>query len=188
MDGAMRNMLNNLSDDDLLLRYREGDADAFGTLFERYRGLVFHFARLMLNDTHRAEDILQETFLSVIRAADRYEPRGHFRTWILRMARNRCLNWIESERVRRTNLAYVDRAVTEAHSPEIPEALEIVKRAIQGLPERQREAIVLYAFDSMGYQEIARVLDIPANTVKTLIHRGRATLARALEAAEKESS
>lgn len=180
-------MMNDPSDDDLLLRYREGDEEAFRMLFDRYRGLVYNFARLMLGDAHRAEDLLQETFLSVVRAADRYEPRGHFRTWLLRMARNRCLNWLESERIRRVNLTDVSTALAPVTSPEIPETVGIVQHAIRRLPERQREAIVLYAFDSMSYQEIARVLDVPVNTVKTLIHRGRATLARALEAAEKES-
>ncbi len=185
--------MSERTDDDLMLLYRDGDARAFRKLFERHRGLVYNFARLMLSDADAAEDVLQETFLAVSRVAERYEPRQRFRTWLMRIVRNRCLNHLEHERVRRTAFAEATVVVSRSggHSPaeqaEVAEQMRLVSGEIARLPEQQREAIALYAFDAMTYQEIAAILDVPENTVKTIIHRGRATLARALERTERES-
>jgi len=186
--------MHDLSDDALMRLFQDGDEAAFHTLFERYRALVFNYARTLLHDDGRAEDVLQEAFLAVIRTAGRYEPRGHFRTWLLRIVRNRCLNRLESERLRRAvsqDARNADRAASPAPSPvaqaEANERLALARAALEELPARQREALVLHAFDSMTYREIAEILDVPINTVKTIIHRGRAALARALEQAERES-
>ncbi|MBN2308105.1 MAG: RNA polymerase sigma factor [Candidatus Hydrogenedentes bacterium] len=181
-----------VSDDELMRRYVEGDEAAFHMLFDRYRALVYNFARYMLNDPFRAEDILQDTFLSVARSAPRYRPEGRFRTWLLRIVRNRCLNLLEADRAR--------RAATIRERPEFPaietspgrrieaaERMAAVREALSRLPERQREALVLYGFDSMSYDEIAGVLDVPINTVKTIIHRGRAALARAIQDKEPDA-
>ena len=68
-----------LSDDDLVLMYREGDADAFDVLFDRHHVSVYNFARTMLGPGGGADDVLQETFLSVAQTARRYRPGGWFR-------------------------------------------------------------------------------------------------------------
>ena len=179
----------DLRDDDLMQMYRDGDADAFDTLFGRHRAPVYNFARMMLGHADGAEDVLQDTFLAVARTARSYEPRGRFRSWVMRITRNLCLNRIQAERVRRRVMAEGGLNVIEpaAHEPTPPERVEAdeqmtrLRRLIAELPERQREAIVLYAFEQMRYREIGEVLDVPINTVKTLIHRARATLASALE-------
>jgi RNA polymerase sigma-70 factor (ECF subfamily) len=178
-----------LLDDDLMRMVRDGDADAFDALFDRYRGPVYNFARMMLSAADGAEDVLQETFLAVARTARRYEPRGRFRAWLMRIARNLCLNRIEGERVRRRAMRAgglglaepPSREPTPAEQAEADEQIARVRERIAELPERQREAIVLYAFERMSYRDIGETLGVPLNTVKTLIHRARATLARAFE-------
>jgi len=188
--------LSDLSDEELIQMYREGDAVAFDVLFDRYRAPVYNFARTMLNGSDRAEDVMQETFLAVARAAKRYEARGFFRTWLMRIVRNLCLNCIGFERARRAVVAQSGLNIVEPTSPEPcppdraeqDEQMALVRAAIAELPERQREAIVLYAFEQMPYREIAHVLDVPLNTVKTLIHRARATLAHAIEQHPEERS
>jgi len=184
--------LADLSDDELMLMFREGDGAAFDTLFDRYYTSVYHFARTMLDSAASAEDVLQDTFLAVARAARRYEPRGCFRVWLMRIVRNRCLNCIQSERLRRAVVSQVDFQVVDpvSHDPapeheiDVSEEMQLVRQAIAQLPERQREAIVLYGFERLTYREISDVLDMPINTVKTLIHRARAALAQALEERE----
>ena len=179
----------DVDDDDLLRMYRDGDADAFDTLFDRYRAPVYNFARVMLGEADGAEDMLQEAFLTVARTARTYEPRGRFRAWLMRIVRNLCLNRIQAERVRRRVVAQsgLDIVQPASREPSPPERLERdermdrVRRLIGELPERQREALVLYAFERMSYREIAEALDAPMGTVKTLIHRARAALARAVE-------
>jgi len=181
--------LPDLSDDELVLLYRDGDAEAFEVLFDRYRAPIYNFACTMLNNAAKAEDILQETFLGVARAAKSYEPRGRFRTWLFRIARNMCLNAVESERLRRAAASESRLILLDPPSDEPSpldqsgsnEFLRNLRREISGLPDRQREAISLYAFEQMPYREIADVLDVPLNTVKSLIHRARVSLAAALE-------
>ena len=182
--------MRSISDDDLIRMYREGDAEAFGVLFDRHYASVYHFARTILGRFGGAEEMLQETFLAVARTAKAYTPRGRFRAWLMRIVRNRCLNRIASERARRAALIESGLGVVECASDapgpprraEANEHAQIVRAAVAELPDRQREAIALYAFEQMTYREIAEVLDMPINTVKTLIHRARAALARALEA------
>lgn len=178
-----------VTDDDLFLMFREGQADAFDCLFDRHYLSVYNFARTMLHHATEAEEVLQETFLAVARAARTYQPQGHFRTWLLRITRNRCLNRIEAQRARRdVMVADADGVVLQYPSREpgpVQQAMAnertvLIRRAMHALPDRQREAIVLYAFEQLTYQEIANVLDLPINTVKTLIHRARAALAETL--------
>ncbi|MCK4374347.1 MAG: sigma-70 family RNA polymerase sigma factor [Candidatus Brocadiae bacterium] len=181
--------MGTLSDDELVRMYREGDADAFDTLFDRYHTSVYNFARVMLNGPEGAEEVMQEAFLAVARTAKTYTPRGLFRPWLMRIVRNLCLNRLRTERLRRRVLAEGGIGVLQVASPEpaAPELLErdermaMLRRSIRRLPERQREAIVLYAFEQMSYREIADALEVPMNTVKTLIHRARANLAREFE-------
>ena len=181
--------METLTDDDLVRMYREGDAEAFDVLFDRHCRGVYGFAHTMLGDGGGAEEVLQETFLSVAQTAASYTPRGRFRSWLMRIVRNRCLNRLESRRARQAMLQrggpdVVDlpaRGPSPSRQVQDDEQRAIVRSAVANLPDRQREAVALYAFEQMTYREIAAVLQMPINTVKTLIHRARASLARALE-------
>lgn len=184
------NALTSLSDEELLDRYNGGEAAAFGVLFDRHHGPVFRLARAMLGDAQLAEDALQETFLAVARAASRFEPRARFATWLSRIARNRCLD-VAAARQRRAQpaqrplLRLLDAVPAAGPSPherlEGDERQRRVRERIETLPEKQREAIALFSLVGLRYREIAAVMALPIGTVKTLIHRARASLARALE-------
>ena len=182
-----------VSDDDLMRMYRRGDADAFDVLFDRHYQQVYSVARTILGDRSGAEDVLQDAFLTVATEARKYEPRGRFRAWIMRIVRNRCLNRLAAERARRAvtggGLEIIEPPARDPPPDELvqtDEQVAIVRAGIADLPERQREAMALYAFGQMHYREIAEVLDAPINTVKTLIHRARASLARSLESLNRE--
>lgn len=183
----------DLSDDDLMALYRDGTPEAFDLLFQRWATPVYNFARMLMGEDGLAEEAMQETFLAVARAAHRYEPRERFRSWLMRIARNRCLNRVESEQLRReTVAAWGSGAFEPALSDpgpverlEMYEGMASLRSAISRLPARQREAIVLYAMEQMSYQEIALTLEVPVNTVKTLIHRARARLAETLNPEEE---
>jgi RNA polymerase sigma-70 factor (ECF subfamily) len=181
--------LAELSDDDLIRMYREGDADAFDALFDRYHRSAYTFARTMLRRREAAEEVMQEAFLAVARTARSYVPKGRFRPWLMRIVRNMCLNRLAAERRRGRALADtgLDPVWPEAHDPTplenltTEERLAALERLVGDLPERQREAIALFAFEQMSYREIAEVMEVPINTVRTLIHRARAALARGME-------
>jgi RNA polymerase sigma-70 factor (ECF subfamily) len=186
--------MESVSDDDLVLMYRNGDAEAFDALFDRYSTPAYNFARMMLGGGDGADEVLQEAFLAVARGAQAYEPRGRFRPWLMRIVRNRCLSHIESERTRMAVLSQGGLERIEPASREPPpetaaqanESAERLRAAISALPDRQREAITLRAFEQMQYHEIAEVLAMPVNTVKTLIHRARAGLAQTLAPNQRE--
>lgn len=187
--------MSELSDDSLVRMYRGGDVQAFDVIFDRHHAMVYRWALALLRDTHKAEDVLQEAFAAAVQALPRYEPRGHFRAWLLRIVRNRCLNRIESDRPR---LVIVGSPLLEVVEPVAPEpspaeqaatsdAHRCIARAMAELPARQREALTLYALEQMPYDEIADAMEMPINTVKTLIHRARVHLATRLEEYRKET-
>jgi len=183
-----------VSDDDLVRLYRNGEAAAFDTLFDRYHVGVYSFARTMLGDSGGPEDVLQETFLTVAQSLAKYTPQGKFRSWLMRIARNRCLARLEARRITKLVLAAGNMEPSEPASlapgpqqaAQDDEQVQIIRAAIDALPDRQREALALYAFEQMTYQEIAETLAAPINTVKTLIRRGRSAVARKLESQRGE--
>jgi RNA polymerase sigma-70 factor (ECF subfamily) len=175
-----------ITDDELVLLYRNGDADAFDTLFDRHYASVYNFARMMLRNREEAEDVLQDAFLAVVRTARRYEPRGSFRTWLMRIARNLCLNRIQAARARRRvagqgGIELLDPPSSDPLPEEhlaMEERIENLRSRMEDLPDRQREALALYAFEDISYRDISAILDVPMGTVKTLIHRARVALAQ----------
>lgn len=181
--------MTEFDDDDLVRMYRDGDADAFDALFDRHHATAWRFARAILGDGDGAREVLQESFLAVARTARTYTPRARFRSWLLRIVRNRALNLLAAEKRRREALAArgSDGAGVAAAEPSpadhaiAGERRERVRAAMAALPESQRQALALHAFERLKYREIAEVLEVPINTVKTLIRRARAALGKALE-------
>ncbi len=186
--------MDQRTDDDLVRLFACGDDGAFDMLFDRHHAAVYAVARSILGRADGADEILQETFLAVARSARDYTPRGRFRAWLMRIVRNRCLTRIEADRSRRQLAAGIDVHVAAAAGAEASpdrqaesgEQTERIIAAVNALPPSQRQAIALYALDGMLYRDIAEVMDVPVNTVKTLIHRARANLAAALDGENQE--
>jgi RNA polymerase sigma-70 factor, ECF subfamily len=172
--------VDRLSDEQLMLMFRNGNRAAFAMLFERHRIPVFSFAYRMLNDRAAAEDVLQETFLHVARAASTYEVSAAFKTWLFKIARNNSLN-----NVRRKRMVSLDvHAPVAASLVEDPHdcaaRVDLAARledAIAALAVEQREVFLLRFKHGMDYQQIADVTGHPLGTVKTWIHRARLELA-----------
>jgi RNA polymerase sigma-70 factor (ECF subfamily) len=173
------------SDSDLIQRAAGGDRSAFELLYRRYARPVFGLALRRLGDRGRAEDAVQETFASIWRSAGSYRPdRGPGAPWLYAVARN----------------AIVDRARARTEIPaELPEeaAHEAgpgdqaeqgwvswrVHRALEELPDREREVIALAYWSGLSQSEVAEFLGIPLGTVKT---RTRAALMKLSEILEEE--
>ena len=171
---------DDLSDEQLMLMFRYGSRAAFELLFEAYRGPVYHFARRMLGSREAAEDACQDTFLRMIRSAETWRPTGKFRTWLYTIARNCCLN---ARRDARPDVAFRD-APSRAEGPgEAAARAELagrIERAIADLPPPQREVLLLRVRNGLSYADIAEVTERPLGTVKTLLHRARLQLAKAV--------
>jgi len=173
----------------LMLAFRGGDPTAFDALFRRWAGPMLRYLERMVRDAASAEDLLQETFLRVFRARDRYQPEARFSTWLYTIATNLALNELRRPRRRAPH-----RSTNEGESDELPLALEghepraddvtdarrasaDLERELAALPERQRTALVLSAVEGLSYAEVAVSLETTEKSVKALVHRARATLA-----------
>ncbi len=146
--------------------------------FDQYHQAVFSFAYRLTRRADLAEDITQECFLSLIRAPQRFDPeRGTVKTYLFAIARNLVL---KNYRDNREDAAEPD-AVTPSADPRA--ALEIgsaVERAVAALPHLQQEALVLFEYEGVTLEEIARIVDADVGTVKSRLHRARERLRRDL--------
>ncbi len=178
----------------LMLAFRDGDDSAFDALFRRWAGPLLRYLERMVGDTGSAEELVQEAFLRVHRARDRYEPDARFSTWLYRIATNLALNELRRPRRKvRHESTFDDEGAPIDLPAEQPDGDAVVdaRRAgaaleakLQALPERQRVALWLSAVEGFSYAEVARTLDATEKSVKALVHRARSTLAASLREGE----
>jgi RNA polymerase sigma-70 factor, ECF subfamily len=173
------------TDAELIQRTGAGDRTAFEKLYKRYARPVFGLALRRLGDRGRAEDALQETFVSVWRSASTYKPeRGPGAPWLYGVARNAI---VDRSRARNEPPAEApDEPSLDAGPDERAEGAWVqwrVHRALEALPEREREVIALAYWSGLSQSEVAEQLAIPLGTVKT---RTRAALAHLAEALEED--
>ena len=169
-----------------------GDLSAFHTLVDKYQGPLTNFLyRVVLNHAE-AEELAQDVFLKVHRAAPRYRPEARFSTWLYRIATNTALNAVKA-RGRRLTVSLdaieghrgADEAIAAAQRQpddelERDELIRAVDRALAGLPERQRMAVILHRFEGFSYDEIAQALSASVDAVDAMLRRAKVALRDAL--------
>ncbi|PTX97666.1 RNA polymerase subunit sigma-24 [Verrucomicrobia bacterium LW23] len=178
-------------DVDLMRRVAHQDDHAFRLLVERHQNAVYGTILKMLGDPIEAEDIAQQVFIRVYRAAPQYQPSAQFRTWLFTIVRNLVFN--EHRRRSRAWFFSIDQqpeeesdaprfelpdTVTKAADRDIMdrEMMDSIDRAIRSLPEQQRIAVILRRYDEFSYEEIAEVMKVSVPSVKSLLFRARETL------------
>jgi RNA polymerase sigma-70 factor (ECF subfamily) len=163
------------TDEQLILEYQKGSHEAFTELFLRYRELVYAFFRRRVNDPARPEELAQETFLAVLRGAQRYEPRATFRTYLFAIAFKILAN-DRRKAGQNPNGAAPRGDYVEPSVPENSVASLWVREAIQKLDDADREVLLLREYEDLSYEEIAGVLRVPINTVRSRLFRARLAL------------
>jgi RNA polymerase sigma-70 factor (ECF subfamily) len=177
----------------LMLAWKAGDESAFDRLVEMYSGQVWALLTRFVQGQALREDLVQEVFLRVIRARDRYEPTARFSTWLYRIVFNLAVN--ETQRLGKRDVHSGDRrddegefsrdgwsriadesVVEPAEEMARGDAVTAVRAAIQALPQQQRMALILAKYDELPYDEIGTVLGISEKAVKSLVHRARESL------------
>ncbi|MGE0710710.1 MAG: sigma-70 family RNA polymerase sigma factor [Planctomycetota bacterium] len=182
------------SDHELLERYRRGDARAMDVLVDRHAATVYAFVFRFHGDPTLAEDLTQEVWLKVIRHAGSFEGRSRFTTWVYRIARNVCLDHLR-HRQRHPDLARSEGdpfALEELEAGGAPplerasrkELAAQVADAVASLPERQREVFLLREQQELTFTEIADVLEVPRETVKSRMRYALGHIRRALRRGE----
>jgi RNA polymerase sigma-70 factor, ECF subfamily len=165
------------SDEALMLEFQGGSRAAFEELFARYRKPLYGFFGRRLNNPERAEDLTQETFLAVIRAASRYEPRASVRTYLYGIA----LKLLAAERRRFLTRSTSGQSAPEPKADGTPDCVLWVRQALEKLDAPDREILMLREYEQLSYSDIAELLRIPVNTVRSRLFRSRLALKSHLE-------
>lgn len=177
-------MHEGLSDESLMRRYLEGDTSAFQTLLHRHGQKIYNFILRTMGDRQVAEDLLQEVMLRVVRSAASFQGQSKFTTWLYTIARNMCIDARRRGKFRKTvpldaplsrdddgGATLLDRVADQrpgqdslARDHRFRVALE---QALAQLPEEQREVFVMRELEGLKFREIAEIVGIPENTVKS---------------------
>jgi RNA polymerase sigma-70 factor (ECF subfamily) len=175
----------------LMLALRGGDGSALEALFERWAGRLLRYLERLVRDSATAEELVQEAFLRVYRARDRYVPDSRFSTWLYRIGTNLALNELRRPSRRSPHASSDDEAAPlvlvapGAGVDDLVDARRLAQqtsRELSRLPERQRMALWLSAVEGLSYAEIAEALETTDKSVKSLVHRARVTLVQRLPA------
>jgi RNA polymerase sigma factor (sigma-70 family) len=170
------------TDEVLMQRLGAGEPQALDLLFRRHHERVHALCARLAGDGAAADDLVQETFLRVLRFARTFEQRARFTTWLYRIARNVCLDHIAQERRRAS--AVEPEAVTEATGHDA--RLDVLEQALQRLPETMRAALVLSRFHELPYEELASVLGCSVGAARVRVHRALNELKRLVQELEAD--
>jgi len=169
------------TDEQLMVAFSRGSTEAFSELFSRYKQPVFGFFRRRVADPAQAEELAQETFLAILRASSRYEPRALFRTYLYAIG----LKILGAHRRKTAFRATFLGAAAEFREPASlanADAELFLRQAVGKLERLDREILLLREFEELSYSEIAALLRLPVNTVRSRLFRARVALRELLAA------
>lgn len=182
--------MNDNTDQELLRRASRGDESAFEALYDRRQASIFRFAYHMSGSREIAEDVTQDTFVTIARKPSAYsEERGAVTAFLHGIARNLVLRRLERQREsialeEDSGLESRDEGASPLGGLLRSETVESVRRAVLALPEAYREAVVLCDLEELSYEDAAGAMGCPVGTVRSKLNRGRALLAQRLGSAK----
>jgi RNA polymerase sigma-70 factor (ECF subfamily) len=163
-----------MTDEELMTECARGVTSAFEALFVRYRVPVWGFFRRRMDDAGRAEELAQETFVALLKGRRRYRSgAASFRTYLYAIARNLLMN--ERRRAARPTVKPLNGHIAASAAWAADAGFE-VRDAVGRLDDMDREVLMLREFEQLSYAEIATLLDVPTNTVRSRLFRARAAL------------
>lgn len=179
-----------LSDEKLILRFQEGDINAYNELVKRYKDRLLNFVFRYFNNREQAEDVVQDTLIKLYTHASYYKKIAKFSTWIFTIAKNNALTELRKNKRKQTDSLWTeDGKVIDINSKE--QSLDIkvqneiaidqLNKFLDEIPENFRMAVVLRDFQELSYDEISKILEIPIGTIKSRINRGRIQLAEKMK-------
>lgn len=167
-------LFNNLSDAELVLAYQQGQEQALSVLITRHKDAVYTSLFMLVKDKYLAEDLFQDTFLKIIKTIKegRYSEQGKFLPWAVRVARNLCMDYFRRTRLQiavtlpdgQDISALMGTAELASEGIERRQVHESVRKLVEGLPEEQREVIVLRVYADLSFKEISELTGVSINT------------------------
>ncbi len=192
----MKSGLDACPDEALLVRFQNGDTAAFEVLLKRYERAVFNFILRSVRDKDRARDLVQDVFLRVVQRASQFKGNSKFSTWLYTIARNICIDHSRKMVFRRHRsldaptrdddggrlLDRVEGREPGADRETIGKDLqERIAEAVELLPDPQKEVFLMRQVQGLPFKQIAEIIDVPENTVKSRMRYALERLQQALE-------
>jgi len=175
------------TDEQLMVEFSHGLTDAFNALFLRYQQPLFGFFYRRVANPAQAEELTQETFFAVLRAAPRYRPSALFRTWLYAIG-FKILRAHRRKAAYRATFMGAPRADFEPVAQSTIEVEVLMRNAVGKLDRLDREVLMLREFEQLSYAEIAALLNLPLNTARSRLFRARMALHSLLAAPIQQSS
>lgn len=187
---------DDVSDEALMLRYQGGDRTAFAVLVRRHKTPIYNFILRHVSAPAAAEDLTQDAFVRVVQNAGEFRHSSRFSTWVFTIARNLCIDHIRKMSHRKH--ASLDQAPSEDGTPlgerladghpraavdrmaGMGELSDRIKAAVEDLPEDQREVFLLREVGCVPFKDIAEMIGVPENTIKSRMRYALERLQRAL--------
>ena len=173
-------------DNALISRAKSGDEQAFAELMRAYYAFVYRIVIKIVDNPHDAEEVVQDAFLNAYRGLARYEERTRFRSWLAKIARNRALNWQRAQRMDTVSINEVSegtlRVVDSLDERLIrDEQLEMIRRAMNTLPQKDRDIARAYYLDGASYDELTRTHGLSYKAISFRLSRAKRTLTKRLQ-------
>jgi RNA polymerase sigma-70 factor (ECF subfamily) len=188
----MQRSPDDIQDELLVLRCQSGEPAALDALVTRWQPRLWPLAVRLTGDRDAARDLAQDAWLAIVRGLRRLDDPAGFRAWAYRIVTNKCVDWLRRRAVRRdaaAELRGVANAEIDDHRPPVLDGADEVARmraALRQLPSDQRTILSLHYLDGLSVLEIAAVLDVPAGTVKSRLHKARGQLRTTLQGNDHE--
>ena len=181
---AEKQEFGQLTDNQLAEVIRTKDQELFAEIIRRYQQKLFYYVNRLINNPDEAEDIVQDVFLKVYKNLNGYDSRLKFSSWIYRIAHNEAVNWLrKNTKYKKESIEqseYLENTLSDdtdiAEKLDLKVSLEKANRAINQLPEKYKEVMILKFVEEKSYEEISDILRKPINTIGVLINRGRKLL------------
>jgi len=191
-----------VTDEALMIRFQAGERSAFALLVRRYQGPLFNFAMRHLRSPTSAEEVVQDAFVRVVQSAGDFKHEARFSTWVFTIVRNLCIDQIRKRALRKHPSLDESKRADEGEGPTLGEQTadgkadversavsneirERVMSAVDTLPDEQREVFLLREVSNLPFKEIAEIVGVPENTVKSRMRYALERLQEALREFEE---
>ena len=178
----MRNKFQK-NDEELMLDVQKGNMESFETLYDRYHQRLFHFILRFVRERALAEDVLQETFIRLLKGRKKYRKGSRFSTYLFTIGRNLCLDALktwERRHILESREDHIMRATDPSKSPsrmlEEAEMMGMLENEIRKLPEDQKEVLLFSKYSGLSFKEISRIVESTPAAVKQKVYRAMLTL------------
>jgi RNA polymerase sigma-70 factor (ECF subfamily) len=189
---ATNRKLDLAAEQAIVERCRRQDYEAFSKIVDAYQARVYGFVRRMVRGDEEALDVTQEVFIRAFKHLDRFDGRSSLRTWLFRIAHNLCIDRARRHERGLTEVSFelsgtIEEPIDISDERWDPERIalsselsDVVESAVNSMSEKLRTVLLLHDKEDMGYDEIARTVDVPVGTVKSRLFLARAHLQRHL--------